>query len=189
MNKTKFSKGNSYHVFNRGCNKEKIFFNEGNYIYLTQKIMKTYEKYKVQIISYCLMPNHYHFLVKQDSDIPISEWIRVMFIGYVQAVNIQQNRSGTLFEGRAKHILVDKQNYLIHLSRYIHLNPVKAGLVSTPDDWKYSNFLECTGKRDGFLYDEDFILNNFGSKNEYNTYVNASVSNNIEEKLEKYLVD
>ena len=104
----KFLKGNFYHIYNRGCNKEPIFFKEENYLYLLRKFKKTYKKYGANIIAYCLMPNHYHILVEQKIEVPLSEWIRSIFIGYTQAINKQQNRKGTLFEGRAKHLLIDK---------------------------------------------------------------------------------
>ena len=106
-------KDHIYHFFNRGCNKEKIFFNEGNYTYLLKKIKESYRKYGVGILAYCLMPNHYHFLLRQETDRPLSDWIQALFNGYVQAVNKQVGRSGALFEGRAKHVLVDRDEYLI----------------------------------------------------------------------------
>ena len=107
-----FLRGYYYHIFNRGCNKENIFFNEGNYIYLLKKIKMSYLKYGVNIIAYCLMPDHYHFLVRQETDRPLSNWIQTLFNAYVQVMNKKQARSGTLFQGRAKHILVDNDAYL-----------------------------------------------------------------------------
>ena len=80
-----------------------------------------------------------------------------MFNAYVQAVNQQQGRKGTLFEGRFRHMLVDRDEYLVHLCRYIHLNPVKAELASRPEGWPYSNYLEWIGQRAGTLKDGAFI--------------------------------
>ena len=128
-----FIKGCYYHLFNRGWNKGKIFFSESNYIYLLKKIKASVHKYGVGIIAYCLMPNHYHLLVRQETDRPLSEWVQFLFNGYVQAINKQLGQSGTLFQGRTKHILVDNDAYLIHLVRYIHYNPVASKIIQQPE--------------------------------------------------------
>ncbi len=166
-----FIKGHYYHIYNRGCNRASIFFNKENYYYLIEKMKKTSRTYGAKIIGYCLMPNHYHYLVRQDQDIPLSEWIRVLFIGYTQAVNRQQNRKGTLFEGRAKHRVIEKEDYLLYLMAYIHVNPVMAGLVAGPEQWKFSNYLDCIGQRKGDILDLDFIRNHFGSRAAYREFV------------------
>lgn len=121
-----------YHIYNRGCNKDNIFFNEDNYFYLLRKMKEIKVEYEIEIIAYCLMPNHYHLLVQQKTNKSISGFIQKLFNGYVQAINKQQNRSGTLFEGKTKSKLVDEEMYFTHLIRYIHLNPVSSGLVTKP---------------------------------------------------------
>ena len=103
------------------------------------------------------MPNHYHFLIQQRSNKPLSSFVGSVFNAYVQAVNQQQNRKGPLLENRFKHVIVDKEEYLVHLCRYIHLNPVKAGLVSRPEYWPLSNYLEWINLRAGTLKDDAFI--------------------------------
>ena len=80
-----------------------------------------------------------------------------MFNTYTQAFNSQQGRSDTLFEGRAKSILVNDEPYALHLCRHIHLNPVVAGLVKQPENWPCSNYLEWIGQRAGALLDRDFV--------------------------------
>ncbi|MFH2037801.1 MAG: transposase [Chloroflexota bacterium] len=123
-----------YHIYNRGAGKGKIFFNNGNYAYLLQLMIQHHQTHGATVIAYCLMPNHYHFLLKQETDKPLSKFIQVLFNAYVQAVNIQQERTGTLFEGRFRHKCVEKWEYLMILCKYIHLNPVKARLVNQPED-------------------------------------------------------
>jgi len=162
-----YTKGGFYHIYNRGCNKELIFFSEHDYHYLLDKIEINKKREKFNIIAYCLMPNHYHFLIQQKSELPVSSWISFIFNGYVQSINKQQNRSGTLFEGRAKSKQIDKEKYLIRLVLYIHFNPVSAGLVSKPEEWEYSNYLEWIGKRNGKLVDKGFIFDHFGNFKEY----------------------
>lgn len=163
-----FQTGHYYHVYNRGDRKLPIFFNDENYLYCIKLAKKYSQKYKIAVIAYCLMPNHYHFLLRQDGDTAISRFMGVLFNAYVQAVNKEQERSGTLFEGRFKFVLIDKEEYLIHLCRYIHLNPVKAGLVSQPRDWQYSNYLEWVNKRDGVLIDRNFVNHWIESSEAYN---------------------
>ena len=175
------------HIYNRGCNKELIFYNDRNYLFLLQKIKSTYKKYGANIIAYCLMPNHYHLLVKQLTDQPLSDWIRNLFNGYTQAINKEQERSGTLFEGRAKHILIDKEEYLIHLVRYIHYNPVATGLVTSPEEWRYSNYLEWIGKRNGSLFDRKFFSIYFNSFDKYQKFMEEyKIGKQLEKKLKGY---
>ena len=152
-----FMAGHYYHIYNRGAGRELIFFNPANYIYCLKLVKKYYRHYSISVITYCLMPNHYHFLLRQDGDIPLSKFVGVLFNAYVQAVNRQRGRTGTLFEDRFKHIRIDKETYLLQLCRYIHANPVNAGLAANPDEWPYSNYREWVKTREGSLVDDDFV--------------------------------
>lgn len=181
--------GHYYHVYNRGCNRERIFARDDNYLYLLKQIKRLLLGAPVGMIAYCLMPNHYHFLLRADSDDAIGRFIQRLFNGYVQAFNRQQGRSGTLFEGRAKSIEVDDERYAIYLCRYIHLNPVVAGLVNRPEDWPYSNYLEWIGKRAGTLLDRDFVQLHYARPAEYEAFVHSSIDDAIAAKLEKYYAD
>ncbi len=179
-----------YHIYNRGCNKDNIFFNKENHLYLLRLMEKFKDSYKIEIIAYCLMPNHYHLLMQQKSAKPISSYIQKIFNGYVQAINKQQNRSGTLFEGRSKSILVDKEEYLIHLIRYIHINPVVANIIKKPEQWKYSNYLEWIGKREGSLFSKKVFNSLFDSNKQYQSFVVEYIEDlKISKGLKKYLFD
>ena len=169
---TQFTQGQYYHIYNRGAGKSKIFFIEDNYRYLLDLTQRYIGKYGVSVIAYCLMPNHYHFLLLQLTDEPISKFINVLFNAYVQALNQQQRRTGTLFEGRFRHVCVEEWLYLSHLCRYIHRNPVKAGLISAPEEWAYSNFREWVGLRTSLLKDDEFIKTHFPNPEEYRAFVN-----------------
>jgi REP element-mobilizing transposase RayT len=166
-----FVQGHYYHTYNRGVGKEPIFFNTDNYEYLLRLVKRYQDPYGVAIIAYCLMPNHYHFLMRQETERPLSKFINVLFNAYVQAVNRQQGRKGTLFEGRFRHVWVDRDEYLVHLCRYIHLNPVKAKLVSKPEGWPYSNYLEWTEQRGGMLKNGTFIGEYFSTPEAYRQFV------------------
>ena len=185
-----FTQGQYYHLYNRGAGKELIFINEGNYEYLLRLVKRYYQKHCATVIAYCLMPNHYHFLLRQETDEPLSKFIGVLFNSYVQALNIQQGRSGTLFEGRFRHKCVDKWDYLVTLCRYIHRNPVKARMVSKPEDWPYSNYQEWIGLRNGELVDRIFVKDHFPKPGEYIAFVNdLEDEKKSDEKISKYLFD
>ena len=184
--KMTYIKDNYYHIFNRGCNREPIFFNKENYLYLLRRMKATISKSGVSVIAYCLMPNHYHFLVRQLTERPLSNWIRDLFNGYTQAINRQQQRSGTLFEGRAKHRNITDDDYLLHLICYIHGNPMDSGLADFPENWEYSNYRECAGIRKGMLFDQDFFNARFDSPAGYreffeNYYLNSETRNEFKD--------
>ena len=166
-----FTRGNYYHIYNRGANKNPIFFEEENYLYLLKKIKKNADNYNISIIAYCLMPNHYHFLLRQDGSKSLRKCIQYTFNSYTKAINKMYNRSGTLFEGPYRAIHIDSQNYLLHLCRYIHRNPVDATLVKNLEDWPYSNYLEWIGKRNGKLFNPEFIKRHFPDVKKYAEFV------------------
>ena len=153
----KHQTGQYNHIYNRGASRQKIFSNHENYIFLLRKIKKYLPDYDLDFITYCLMPNHYHFLIRVNADNQLSPFLQRLFNGYSQAYNRQQNRSGTLFEGRAQYRLVDTTKYVLQLSKYVHLNPVSAGLVQRPEEWEFSNYREWIGIRNGSLVDLDFV--------------------------------
>ncbi len=165
-----YSQGNYYHIYNRGCNRLPIFFSDENYRFLIQIFTNTVSKYDLNIAAYCLMPNHYHLLVKQNSDILISKWLKTVFNGYVQAINKQENRKGTLFEGRANCQEIKTDEQLIHLICYIHNNPVKAGLVDRAEEWEFSDFEDWIGIRDNELFCDNLLREYFDSCAEYKQF-------------------
>lgn len=169
--KDTFISGAYYHIFNRVIEGEDLFRESKNYLYCIQLIKRYSLKYEINVIAYCLMPNHYHFLLEQRSNQPVSTFVSMLFNSYVQKMNQIWDRKGLLFRARFKHVLVDRDEYLIHLCRYIHLNPVKAKLVSHPGDWYYSNYLDWVGLRKGELMDPESRMNFFRSGQEYQDFV------------------
>lgn len=151
---------------------------------------KRLEHFQVSIIAFCLMPNHYHFLLRQDSDNPLRNFIQSLFNSYSKAFNKMFGRTGTLFESPFKAIHIDKHNYLIHLCRYIHRNPLDARLVDDLQNWKYSNYLEWIGKRSSLLVDLEFVKNNFKNSEEYIKFVTDYVSpKTFNYDFAKYIVE
>ena len=101
----------------------------------------------VEIIAYCLMPTHIHLLTKQLSDNGISKYMSRILNGYARYFNTKHKRTGPLWSGRFKSILVSGDEQLLHLTRYIHLNPTSAGIVSRPKDWTYSSYGEYSNDK------------------------------------------
>jgi REP element-mobilizing transposase RayT len=159
--------GHYYNVYNRGCSRERIFANDENYEFLLRHAGSFLADYPLSIIAYCLMPNHYHFLLRSEEDGLFPQFIQRLFNSYTQAFNRQQGRSGTLFEGRAKSVLVDTDEYALHLSRYIHLNPVRDKLVAHPAKWPHGSYLEWVGVRDDTLVDRSLVRQHFPTGSDY----------------------
>jgi putative transposase len=160
-----------YHIYNRGSNRVTIFREPENYLFVLRNIKKYLNEFKLTLISYCLMPNHYHFLVRQDGDLPVGNLPQYVFNSYSKAYNKRYQHTGTLFEGPYRAKPVVQTSHLLQLCRYIHANPVIDGLVSRPEDWPYSNYLEWIGQRDGTLVDHAFIQANFESPARYTEFI------------------
>lgn len=186
----KFDQGESYHIYNRGCGRENIFRESENYSYLLRLFQKKLPQFQVTSIAYCLMPNHYHFILRQDSEISIGNFIQSIFNSYSKAFNKRYKRSGTLFEGpfQAKHI--NEQEYLIHLCRYIHRNPVDAEFVKSPEEWPFSDYCNWIGTKKSSFIDKDFIENIFYSAKEYETFVKEFVPpSKVKDGLNSFFLD
>jgi hypothetical protein len=112
-----------------------------------------------------------------------------VFNAYVQSLNKRIERRGPLFEGRFKHVLIDEQTYLMQLCRYIHLNPVKAGLVRKPGEWAFSDYLEWTGKRGTGLPMANLIKDCFGGFREYETFIGDLTKDQFVQVPGKYLLE
>ena len=165
-----------YHFYNRGNNRQAVFFEPDNYLYFLSGIKKYLVPF-VSVVVYCLMPTHYHILVrvKQTSEVfktsevskQVSLAMQKFLISYTKAINKRFSRVGSLFQGQFQAKPIQTYSHLLNLCVYIHANPVKDGLVALPEDWIYSNYLEWLGQRDGKLVDREFIQEHFGSPAEY----------------------
>ena len=169
--KVQFIQGHYYHVYNRGANRRPIFRTEENYCFLLRRVKKYAASFSISIIAYCLMPNHYHFLLRQDNTHTISRFVQAVFNSYTKAFNKMFERSGTLFEGPFRAIMVGRDEYLIHLCRYIHRNPLDAGLVDHPIQWPFSNYQEWVEQRAGTLVDRALVREWFPSPADYERFV------------------
>jgi REP element-mobilizing transposase RayT len=170
--KVEFAAGEYYHVYNRGNNYSPVFFEHENYLYFLRQMRKYLTSDVLTVIAYCLMPNHYHLLVRLNCDDP-SRPMQRFLLSYTKAINQRYNRVGSLFQGRFKAIRVDRDEYLLDLSRYIHLNPVMADLVQRAEDWEFSSYREFVGLRAGTLPVPQVVLCQFPSVDAYRSFVGS----------------
>jgi putative transposase len=141
-----------YHVYNRGAHRLNIFRSDFQYRYCLDLLKKYRTQYQIDISAYCLMPNHFHFLLRQQEGGSISRFIQTTFNAYVQAFNKMEEHSGTIFQGAAKSTPVETDEHLYHLVAYIHFNPVKARLTRKLELWEFSDYRQWIGLHP-FLFD------------------------------------
>lgn len=186
-----FASGEHYHVYNRGSGHGAIFLETDNYLFALHKVKTYARELQISVIAYCLLPNHYHFLLRQDGEDPAGLLIQRVFNSYTKAFNRRYGRAGTLFEGRYQAIRVAEERYLAHLCCYIHANPVKHGLVSKLEEWPFSNYLEWMGIRNGTLVDHAFIRRHFEDAGAYDRLVRGYLADatKLARGVEEYVFD
>lgn len=177
--------GEHYHIYNRGNNREPIFHEHNNYVFFLLRLRKHLLPV-MDIVAYCLMPTHYHLLAQIKGTPDSSNVSRAMMrfsVSYTKAMNQRYARVGSLFQGafQAKHI--ERDDYLTHLSRYIHLNPVADGLVRLPEDWEFSSYREYIGKRSGTLPKPHIVLSQFPSPEAYREFTESYTSRDLDAVL------
>ncbi len=160
-----------YHIYNRGNNRQKIFFTKKNYSFFLQKVRRHIVPHAM-MLCYCLMPNHFHFMVYTRSDLregALNKGIGILLRSYTRAINVQEKRTGSLFQQKTKAkpvSYVKTREGLMDLDfdsqypqtcfHYIHQNPLVAHKVARLEDWMFSSFLDYAGLRNGTLCDRDF---------------------------------
>jgi REP element-mobilizing transposase RayT len=134
-----------YHVTSRGNARAAIFDSDADRFLFLTILGKTVKRFNWICHAYCLMDNHYHLMI-ETPDGNLSAGMRQLNGVYTQAINRSHGKGGHLFQGRFKAVLVEKQSYLTELSRYVVLNPVRAGMVKMPEDYAWSSYLATLGK-------------------------------------------
>ena len=166
-----FAQGCYYHLYNRGANRNTIFTCNDDYWDFLNRLRTNAVRYAAPVIAYCLMPNHFHLLVRQESDTCAGLMVQCTCNGYAQAFNRRRQHNGTLFQGRYQSILVNNDEYLRHLCRYIHTNPVKDGFALQPELWPYSNYATWISQCSDQEIDRSFLQEFFGSSERYRSFV------------------
>ena len=163
--------GHYYHIYNRGASRTSIFLEPDNYIFVIRKMKKYSQELNPTLIAYRLMPNHYHFLIRQNGEPTVGLLAQRVFNSYSKAYNKRFERTGTLFEGPYQVIHIEEESHLLHLCRYIHANPVKDGLVAQLEEWPYPNYPEWMELRPGTLVDREFVRSYFPTPEMYKSFV------------------
>jgi len=127
-----------YHVMNRGRRHERIFTSAADHTMFITLLQETIEQWNLRVSAYCLMPNHYHLFV-QTPEGNLSRCMRHVDGVYTQRFNRAHRHDGSLFRGRYKSVLIDSNTYTLYLVRYIHRNPVRAGITDSPAGYKWSS--------------------------------------------------
>ena len=135
-----FARGYCYHVYNRGSEKRTIFQSHRDYTKFLARTKENAKKYAIDILAYCLMPNHFHFLMQQTSDASLASCMNALQLGHARFFNTKYDRVGPLFQGRFKAKIVESDEYLLQLSAYIHRNPV-ANLINSDNAKKSRNLI------------------------------------------------
>jgi len=153
--------GGFYHLFNRGLNRKVIFPSPNDYLKFLGKLFDLKKDSDFIVYAYALLPNHFHFLMETGKT-PLAKIMGRLLTSYGVYFNKKYQKRGPLFEDRYKSILIQKDSYFLQLSRYIHLNPVKAGLANNPAGYVYSSFAEIIGKRKPQIIDKKKVARLIG---------------------------
>lgn len=197
-----FANDEIYHVFNRGVEKRPTFIDKrelnramltldfyrfakpplklskllvtpkDEQVKLLEKLKRDY-KQLVEIICFCLMPNHFHFMLKQKVEKGISTFVSTFTNSYTRYFNTKHDRIGPLFEGIFKAVRIESDEQFIHVSRYIHLNPVSSFLIKPEEleDYEWSSYPEFLGLSDKKVVAKDLVLDFFPSVEAYKEFV------------------
>ncbi|MET0857957.1 MAG: transposase [Telluria sp.] len=156
--------GAIYHVTSRGDRQEPIFRNDGDRHAWLKILATVCARFRWTIYAFCLMGNHYHVVV-ETADGNLARGMRQLNGEYTQRFNFRHSVVGHLFQGRYKAILVQRQTYLLALCRYVVLNPVRAGLVASAEDWPWSSYsITCCDALAPNWLDTDWLLSQFGEQ-------------------------
>lgn len=182
--------GALYHITSRGNERKKIFLEDADRKKFFQILEDYYDRYGILIHSYVLMDNHYHLILET----PKGNLLKVMHginRGYTGYFNRKYGRVGHLFQGRYRGIVIDKDSYLIPLSRYVHLNPLRARVVERPEHYRWSSYRGYIGREKEYAWVEySWVLSQFWQKRnvarrKYKEYTEETLKMKVENPLEK----
>lgn len=167
-----------YHITSRGNRREKIFYSDRDKEVFLKRLKEMLIKYSTICYAYCLMDNHYHIFIKTNKS-NLSQGIHYLNSSYANWFRNKHQIIGPLFQGRFKSILVDADNYALVLSAYIHLNPLRAGIIKQLEDYPWSSYLDYLNLRKSDMTDPSFVLKSidqdtFKAMNKYREYVSES---------------
>lgn len=162
--------GALFHITSRGNDRRDIFLHSSDFERYLERVEVVKKKFPFKLFAYCLMPNHIHLLVEVDKT-PLSKIMQALQTGHTMHFNKKYQHTGHIFQGRYFWLLVEKESYLLELIRYICLNPVRAGLVSLPEAYKWSSYSDVAACQRDSLVEREEVLAYF-SQNESNASEN-----------------
>jgi REP element-mobilizing transposase RayT len=175
-----------YHITSRGDDRKKIFISDYDRRKFLEYLNTAKSKYKYYLYAYVLMDNHYHLLLETTQP-NLSKIMHFVNSSYTTYYNIKRHRCGHVFQGRYKSILVDKDNYLLELTRYIHLNPVRAKMVPRPEDYPWSSYKGYLKKPGDTSIDREQINQYIAlGPEKYQEFVEEGISKAIDPLKEVY---
>ena len=149
------SEAKIYHIVLKGVNSNTLFFDKGDYESFLKYFKTACTNYKIEIYAYCIMSNHIHLLLKADDD-NIPEMFKSFGATFVPKYNAYHSRTGPMFNGRFYSSPINDDEYLFSVIRYIHFNPLKAGIVEKPEEYEWSSYREYL-THSGTITDREFI--------------------------------
>jgi putative transposase len=176
--------GAVYHITSRGNEKKAVFKNDQDRINFLNTLLHVNKRYNWICHAYCLMDNHYHLLI-ETPDGNLALGMRQLNGVYTQLFNKLHGRTGHLFQGRYKSILIQKDSHLLEVCRYVVLNPVRARMVERPEAWKWSSYRATAGRGERHpCLTIDWVLGQFGGKREkaeqeYRQFVQRGIGRSI----------
>lgn len=187
-----FTTGNIFHVYNRGNNKEKIFFDKQDYRAFLFRLglclgfseeelnkekltsmpysrirITAMEKGNFKLHAFCLIPNHFHLLVEQITDVPVSNLILKLCTSYARYINKKHERVGHVFQDKFKAVLIENNPQLMWTSAYIHMNPVKDKLAKHPSEYFWSSYNDYANDRNLTIINKELLTGTFGSQKDF----------------------
>jgi putative transposase len=135
-----------YHILNRGNGRNEVFHKNGDFKAFIELLRESKNRYSVDILAYCVMPNHFHFLLRPRYATHLSAMMQWLMTSHVRGYHTHYGSCGHIWGGRYKSFIVQENRYLLTIIRYIESNPVRAGLVRSASEWNWSSFRERIGE-------------------------------------------
>lgn len=221
MRKIQISEGEHYHVFNRGIRKQTIFHDQKDWwrflfliLYFQSPVnfpqvgraIKEFVKHQmldslttneivkkrcVELVTFCIMPNHFHLILKETEEGGISKYMQRVLNSYAKYYNMKYEKSGHLFQGKYKAVHIETNEQLLYLSAYVHRNPRELSEYRGEEEsYQWSSFGDYTNKnRWEKLLIPDIILEQYKNKDEYHKFVSASTAKMLDEELEGVVLE
>jgi putative transposase len=170
--------GAIYHIINRGCRRDKIFRRIADREEFLARLTASSSKYGIIINGYCLMDNHFHLLVETPNE-NLSAFMQLLQCGYANWFKVRYKLVGPLFQSRFKSVLVEDESYLVTLSAYIHLNPVRAKMTNDPESYKWSSCGIYLRNEKTELVDPSMVLEYAGGVDNYKFILSEMIEDSL----------